>query len=44
MTEWSRRNQPHPHRYETQRFGLRADAIRDRFARYIEVFDVPREG
>ena len=41
---WSRRNPPYPHPHQPERFGLREAAIRDRFAAYIEAFDVPREG
>ena len=43
MADWSGRNRPHPHRYDPERFGLRVDEIRDRFADYIEAFAVPRE-
>ena len=43
MTEWSATHPAHLHRYEAARFGLRADAIRERFAGYISAFDVPLE-
>ena len=43
MRSWAGAHPAHPHRYEAARFGLRTEAIRERFADYIETFNVALE-
>ena len=43
MRAWAGSHPPHPHRYDAARFGLRAEAIRERFSGYIGTFDVALE-
>ncbi len=43
MAKWIASHPSQPHRYEAERFGLRAEAIRERFGAYLEACDVTIE-